>query len=82
MPRARSRQLPSEWDVLKGHAAMAKYLQVSVRTLQRWIQRGLKIPGNPRPICTRGQLIRAMDAYKQELKPLSSLSTSVSSNLA
>ena len=57
------RQTPvGEWDVLKGHEAMADYLRVSVRTLQRWVKRGLKIPGNPRPICTRGELVRAVAA--------------------
>lgn len=58
----------SELDVLKGHAKMAEYLDVSVRTLQRWIQRGLKIPGNPRPICTRGELMRAVLAMNNSEK--------------
>jgi DNA-binding transcriptional regulator YiaG len=65
MPRAKG---VNEWDVLKGHIKMARYLGVSVRTLQRWIQRGLKIPGNPRPICTRGQLMRAVHNMQESEK--------------
>jgi hypothetical protein len=66
VPKAEKPPAPaSEWDVLKGHAKMARYLDVSVRTLQRWVKRGLVIPGNPRPICTRGELMRAVMAMNK-----------------
>ena len=55
---------PSEWDVLKGYAEMAEYIGVELRTFQRWVKRGLIIPGNPRPICTRGELMQAIRNMK------------------
>ena len=54
----------SEWDILKGHKKMAACVGVELRTFQRWLKRGLVIPGNPRPICTRGELMRAIRAMK------------------